>query len=127
MAKVVLGLFGLLYAALGVWCIVAPEMTSKKVGLYLVGAAGKSEFIVVYGGLEIALGVFFLVCGFDPQLNRAGLLLAVISSVCLALARTATVLLVPCVPRSTFTFYAAEVAMAAVAGVAFYIHLRSAD
>jgi hypothetical protein len=125
MARVVLCLFGALYLVLGVWCIVAPEVTARKVGLELVGGAGRSEFIVVYGGLEIALGVFFLWCGRDPALWRAGLFLALISSACLAIARTATLVLVPDVPESTHPFFAAEVAMALVSASAFWVHARA--
>jgi hypothetical protein len=125
MARTVLGLFGLLYGVLGIWCIVAPEATARKVGFELLGGAGRSEFYVVYGGLEIALGIFFLVCGFDTALFRAGLLFALISSACLAVTRAATLLLVPGVPRSTWPFFAAEVVMTAVAAFAFFRFVRT--
>jgi len=119
MTRWVLILFGLLYLVLGVWCTVAPESTARAVGFELVGGAGRSEFIVVYGGLELALGAFFLLCGLDASLHRAGLLLATISSFCLAIARAATLLLVPDVPDSTYPFFAAEVVMSLAAGAAY--------
>jgi hypothetical protein len=127
MARVVLILFGVLYLVLGVWCIVAPEATAQKVGFDLVGGAGRSEFITVYGGLEIALGIFFLWCGLDERLRRAGLLLAAISSACLAVARSATLVFVPDVPGSTYPFYAAEIVMTVVAGAALVRHARTAS
>jgi hypothetical protein len=127
MARIVLWLFGLLYVILGIGCIVAPTTASRKVGFELVGGAGRSEFIVVYGGLEIALGIFFLVCGWEPQFQRAGILLALLSSACLALARAATLLFVPDLPRITYTLFTVEVLMTAVAALAFYLDARSSS
>ena len=124
MVRAVLVLFGLLYLVLGIWCIAAPESTARKVGFELVGGAGRSEFIVVYGGLEVALGAFFLLCGLDASLRRAGVLLAAISSFSLAIARVATLLLVPDVPGSTYPFFAAEVVMSLVAGAAWIRSVR---
>jgi hypothetical protein len=49
----------LLYLFLGVWCIVDPVQTSTWVGLKWINDAGYSEWLTVYGGLELGLGLFF--------------------------------------------------------------------
>lgn len=51
---------GVAYIGLGIWCAVAPEKTSKAVGFALQPGQGQSEFLTVYGGLEVALGLLFL-------------------------------------------------------------------
>lgn len=55
-----LGLVGIAYLALGVWCAVQPVATSEAVGFTLRRGAGESEFLTVYGGLECGLGLAFL-------------------------------------------------------------------
>lgn len=59
-ARVYLAIVGLIYLALGLWCAFSPTETSQKVGFLLQGDSGKSEFMTVYGGLEIGLGIAFL-------------------------------------------------------------------
>jgi hypothetical protein len=125
MSRAILLLFGALYLALGAWCLLAPSTTSRKVGLELIGATGRSEFLVVYGGLELAMGAFFLWCGLDGSLHRAGLLFALLSSTALALTRFGTLLVLPGIQRGTYVFFAVEVLMAAVAAFGFLRHWRA--
>jgi hypothetical protein len=120
MTRILVLLFGALYLFLGVWCLAAPAYTSRKVGFELLGGTGRSEFLVVYGGLEVALGLFFLLCGLDGRLLRAGALLALVSSACLMATRLATLFLVPGLLRSTYLFFGVEVLMAAAAALAFF-------
>jgi hypothetical protein len=124
MSKIVLLAFGVLYFVLGVWCFSSPQETARKIGFDLVGGAGRSEFMTVYGGLEIALGVFLLICGMNAGLHHAGLLFALISSACLMLARVATLVVVEGVSRTTWLFFATEVVMTLVAALAFGMHVR---
>ena len=51
---------GLMYLSLGMWCAISPEKTSAVVGFELIGGAGMSEFLTVYGGPEIGMGMIFL-------------------------------------------------------------------
>ena len=66
MERVFLAIVGVAYIALAVWCSVAPGKTSQAVGFDLQPGSGQSEFLVVYGGLELALGILFLL----PQLRN---------------------------------------------------------
>lgn len=59
-AKIFLTLVGLLYLALALWCSFDPNTTSAKIGLQLQGGSGQSEFVTVYGGLEFAMAVIFM-------------------------------------------------------------------
>ena len=59
-ARIFLAMVGSVYLALATWCSMAQERTAKAVGFELTGGSGQSEFLVVYGGLELALGVAFV-------------------------------------------------------------------
>lgn len=59
-SRFLLAFVGIAYLGLGIWCAVAPEKTSKAVGFALQPGQGQSEFLTVYGGLEVALGLLFL-------------------------------------------------------------------
>lgn len=46
-----------IYFALAVWCSLDPETTTRTVGFERIGGSGRSEFLVIYGGLE-SPGIF---------------------------------------------------------------------
>lgn len=60
LTKIFLTLIGLLYLGLAIWCAYDPKTTSSKIGFELVGGSGKSEFLTVYGGLELGLALILL-------------------------------------------------------------------
>lgn len=88
LVKAVLGLIGLLYVALAVFCSLAPQAAARKVGFDLIGGSGQSEFLVVYGGLELALGIVFLLPLFREDLLEFALLFCLILHGCLVVFRT---------------------------------------
>ena len=65
-ARIYLTVVGLLYAALAAWCSIDPATTSEKVGFERIGGSGRSEFFVIYGGLEFGLALICLM----PWVNR---------------------------------------------------------
>ncbi len=60
---------GLAYISLALWCSFLPESTSQAVGFRLLNAGGRSEFLTVYGGMELGFGLVFLM----PLRNRSTL------------------------------------------------------
>lgn len=76
-ARIFLFVLALLYIGLGIWCAVAPSTTSKKVGFDLIGEAGRSEFMTVYGGLEVGMGIMFALLAWRPESIAYGLLACV--------------------------------------------------
>ncbi|MEC7564990.1 MAG: hypothetical protein VX738_04835 [Planctomycetota bacterium] len=52
---------GIIYIALGFWCAILPQQSSEAVGFKLQTGQGQSEFLTVYGGLEVGIGLLFLV------------------------------------------------------------------
>lgn len=73
-ARLFLAATSILYLGLGIWCAVAPATTSRKVGFERIGEAGRSEFVTVYGGLEVGLGLVFAAMAWKPESVGSGLL-----------------------------------------------------
>ncbi|HBN77698.1 MAG TPA: hypothetical protein DD473_18180 [Planctomycetaceae bacterium] len=93
--KIFLALVGLLYAFLAIYCSVSSEKASRTVHLTMDGAGGRSEFMTVYGGLEFAIALLFLLPLAAPQYLRAGLLSCLIIHASLVAFRTLSIVLEP--------------------------------
>lgn len=89
-ARIFLYVLAILYIGLGVWCAVAPVTTSKKVGLDRVGEAGCSEFMTVYGGLEVGMGILFALLAWRPESVSYGILACVATHGGIVAFRTAS-------------------------------------
>ncbi len=109
-------LIGLLYVALGVWCTADPRGVAQRVGFTLDSDSGVSEFVTVYGGLEVGLGVALLLTSFAPSLQAGGLVFGAIFSVALPLFRFATVLKLD-VGRGVYGLFAVEILLALLLAV----------
>ena len=59
-AKIFLAVVGLVYLALALWCSIDPATTSEKIGFQLQPGSGQSEFVTIYGGLELALSLIHI-------------------------------------------------------------------
>ena len=69
----------LAYALLGLACILNPERLARAVGYYTLDNSGSSDFLAVYGGLQLGLAAFFGLAGSREELERP----AVLFSLCL--------------------------------------------
>lgn len=87
--RLFLAAVGLLYLSLSVWCSLFPARTSELVGFQLRPGTGQSEFLTVYGGLELALAVIFLRPLLQPRWTECALFVCVALHGCLVLFRTA--------------------------------------
>ena len=87
-ARIFLAFVGFAYIGLGIWCAVAPQKTSKAVGFVLQPGQGQSEFLTVYGGLEVALGLLFLWPLYKSEEVAFPLLACLVVHACLVLFRT---------------------------------------
>lgn len=81
-----------LYFGLGVWCAANPAGTSEAIGYALTNGSARSEYLTVYGGLELGMAAFFAWCAWKPELRGAGLLFGVASYGGIVLFRAASVL-----------------------------------
>ena len=65
-----------LYLLLSAWCVVSPESTAAFIGFATTSPAGQSEWLAVYGGLQGALGIFFLHAGLSKRHQSSAIMLA---------------------------------------------------
>ena len=87
MERLFLAVVGIAYIGLGLWCAAMPQRTSKAVGFVIQSGQGPSEFLTVYGGLEIALGLLFLWPLYKGEVAFP-LLACLVIHACLVLFRT---------------------------------------
>lgn len=64
---------GLLFAGLGGYFLFDPSQVSRLLGLPTPAAALRAELSAVYGGLQLGLGIFFLVSAARARWVRAAL------------------------------------------------------
>ena len=83
-----LTLIGIVYLYLAVWCSLMPERTSRLVGFDLIPGSGQSEFLVIYGGLELAMALIFLLPLLRPRQLESSLLSCLIIHACLVFFRS---------------------------------------
>ena len=80
-------LAGLGFLAFGLWLAVDPIGGLAAVGIAAVNAAGQIELRAFYGGLEIGLGIFLLLCAARPDWRRPGLWSVLLGNGGIGLAR----------------------------------------
>ncbi len=99
--KLLLTAGGLLYLGLAIYCVVAPQQASEAVHLDRLGPGGKSEFLVIYGGLELALAAIFLLPWTGLISDRQALVIFLIVHAILVVFRTASFIAFGQLPGST--------------------------
>ena len=85
-----------------------PDKTSKAVGFTLQPGSGQSEFLTVYGGLELALGIAFLWPLYRPAEVAFPLFLCLLIHGCLVAFRTTGFVCYSGIPTTTYFFAALE-------------------
>lgn len=73
MVSVYLYLNAALYALFAVWCSVKAQGTANSLGYALPRPEGLSEYLTVYGGLQLGLALFFFWTAYAGQ-ERAGVM-----------------------------------------------------
>jgi len=106
--RLFLGAVGLLYAGLAAWCAVAPASTSETVGFELKGGSGRSEFLTVYGGLELGLALVFLLPAIFDRHTREAVLACLIIHGCLVVTRSVSFGMFEGISPSTYKLAAGE-------------------
>jgi hypothetical protein len=105
---VFLGVVGLLYAGLAAYCAVAPGKAAETVGFELKGGSGRSEFLTVYGGLELGLGLVLLIPAIANRSTREALLACLVIHACLVVTRGISFAMFDDIRASTYKLAAGE-------------------
>lgn len=114
MIAIYLWLNAALYIVFAAWCTLLPQRTAAGVGFTELTRGGASEYLVVYGGLQLGLGLFFAWCA-RSGLERTGLVFALALYGPIVLWRAVTVARNWPVGTTTLTVAALEVILLASA------------
>ncbi len=95
LVKAFLGLVGLLYVFLSLYCTFLPKRAAEIVHLAPRGPGGQSEFMTVYGGLEMGMALIFLAPWLNPAYTKSSLLACLMIHGCLVLFRLGSFTLHP--------------------------------
>lgn len=76
MTQAYLYLNSLLYLYVAVRTTLAPQSTATRLGYLTLSNQGRAEYLVVYGGLQIALALIFFLLARDAAYYRVGLLVS---------------------------------------------------
>ena len=106
--RIFLAAVGLLYAGLAIYCVVAPSRAADTVGLEMKGGSGRSEFLTVYGGLEMGMALFFLFAAWRPEHARSGVLACLVIHLCLVAFRSASFAMFDGITTSTYKLAVGE-------------------
>lgn len=99
---------GVLYAGLAIWCAVDPDHTSQAVGFSLNPGAGDSEFLTVYGGLEMGLAAILWLPLFDRQATRFSLTSCFLIHLSLVIFRSISLVIYSVDARMTYQLAVGE-------------------
>lgn len=108
-----------LYAVFAIWCTLAADRTAVSLGYVTRNAAGHSEYLVIYGGLQLGLAAFFWWCARGGENLYAGLVLALGLYVPIVAFRVLTVWKYWPVPSLTLAVGALELGLLAWGLVVF--------
>lgn len=126
MNRFFLALVGSLYFVLALWCTLSPGSTSQSVGFTLQPGSGQSEFLVVYGGLELALGMIFLWPLWQRDVTRYALIVCLIVHGCLVLFRTIGFVMFAGITPMTYSLAVGEWLIFLTSLVLFLLQWKSA-
>ncbi|MEP6900024.1 MAG: DUF4345 domain-containing protein, partial [Rhodanobacter sp.] len=68
----------LLYAIFAALCSLRLSVTSRSMGFLSLDRGGQSEYLTVYGGLQLGLALVFAWMAWRPELQRTGLAVALL-------------------------------------------------
>ena len=126
-AKAYLIVVGLLYLILAIWCTVSPKVTSEKVGFELVNGTGKSEFMTVYGGLELGLALVLVASAIRPETVGWGVGACVLIHASLVVFRSISLFRFDEIGRMTYQLAAGEWAILIVGLIALWMQRDTAS
>jgi hypothetical protein len=113
-----------LFVVFAIWMTLSPWRTATAMGFEQLAASGRSEYLVIYGGLQFGLAAFFGIAAASTSMHRTGVLFAVCLYAPIVLYRIVTVWRFWPVKGLTLTVAALEIALLLAALVLFrrYYH-----
>jgi len=110
-----------IYLIFSLWCTVRPTQTAAASGFLTLDNSGRSEYLVVYGGLQLGLAAFFALLAVTPDLHRLGLLFSLAIYVAIVAYRVVTVIVFRPVSSVTLGIAGLEVALLVAAFLLWWL------
>lgn len=124
-AKIVLVLLGVSYIGLAVWCMLKPSETSQTVGFQLLPGSGQSEYLTVYGGLQLGIGLYFLAPLFFEGLLVPALCFSTIAHGSIVLCRMTSFVLFTGIQRTTMILAVVEIVILIASAICWWLATRT--
>jgi len=83
----------ILYLLFALWCTVGWQSTSTRLGYLTLANGGRSEYLVIYGGLQIGLAILFFLLARNATYFKLGLLISIGFYAPIVIYRVITVLM----------------------------------
>lgn len=125
MAALYLWINAVLYALLALWCTVMPLRTSQAIGFVELSSSGRSEYAVIYGGMQFGFAFLFAWTALSGN-HRFGLIFSLAIYVPILMFRIVSVLRYWPVSATTLATGALEVVLTAAA-VLLWLRLDALD
>jgi hypothetical protein len=77
MSAIYLYINAALYLLFAVWCTVGMSRTAPAMGFTALANGGRSEYLAIYGGLQVGLAITFWLLARDGSWHRAGILFSI--------------------------------------------------
>src|SRR5690349_19060652 len=108
MSRAFLAVVGAIYVILAAWCAIQPQKTADSIGFTLQEGSGQSEYLTVYGGLQLAAGLLFLLPLARDEATPWMLTACLVIHACLVLFRSAGFFLYSGISTTTYVLAAIE-------------------
>jgi hypothetical protein len=66
-----------LYAIFALWCTLKATNTANNLGYVGLDNSGRSEYLVIYGGLQVGLAVMFYLLARDVAFHKLGMWISI--------------------------------------------------
>lgn len=119
-SKIFLFIIGILYGYLAIFCAVSPDKASEIVNLERIGAGGRSEFFVVYGGLELAMAILFLIPLLKKKYIEAGVFSCLVVHATLVVFRMTSFVLYPGAFEATQSLAIGEIVILILSAIIWF-------
>lgn len=115
-----LAVVGALYWLLAAWCVARPHDTARAVGFTLSPGSGESEYLTVYGGLQVAIGALFLLPLLRSETTASALAACLIVHAALVVFRSLAFVRYAGIGTTTYWLAAGEWLVTLVSAALYY-------
>ena len=113
-----------IYVLFALWCTIKKEQTSFASGFTKLSKSGWSEYLVIYGGLQLGLAFFFAYLALHVELYQVGAIFAMLLYVPIVTYRIITIYHFRPVKRTTLAIGLMEIILLAGAIASFTLQAQ---